>query len=121
MLSITVSPGLQLSAETGESNLTSLSCQTKGGVCPLLPNSTYLAFSIFDMLLSGMVEGLLDCDSRQATKDSNGADLVSDQHFPAARPHQPLYELQGVMTACQPAAQEVRATACNIATCYSGP
>ena len=55
MLSITVSPDLQSRAEVGESNLTSLSCQTYGALCPLLPNNTYLAFSMPDMPLSGMM------------------------------------------------------------------
>ena len=80
MLSITVSPDLQSKAEIGESNLTSLSCQTYGELCPLLPNNTYLAFSMPDMPLSGMMLLQLNSDvNKQVKSGVNCADLKSDQ------------------------------------------
>jgi hypothetical protein len=80
MLSITVSAGLQSKAEIGESNLTSLSCQTYGALCPLLPNNTYLAFSMPDMPLSGMIWLRLNsCVYKQLKRGVTGADLRLDQ------------------------------------------
>ena len=90
MLSITVSPVLQSKAEIGESNLTSLSCQTYGALCPLLPNNRYLAFSMPDIPLSGMMLLRLNSDvNKQVKSGVNCADLKSDQKeggvLPASR------------------------------------